>query len=133
MSAKREAENNSAHHSERKETRAQKTPNARARLGLYTPDGVERILQLPEDTARTEKGEKDPDDRCQQALIRLGRFLRDVLHNLHCAFIEKVAHLLGDFVPCAAGIVAKDQADYREQHEDERRERKDSVVSQSSA
>jgi len=69
---------NAAHHRERQETRAQKTPNASAGLGLHAPNGVKRILQLPKDAACTEKGEKDPDNRGQQALIRLGRFVGDV-------------------------------------------------------
>jgi hypothetical protein len=63
---------------------------------------------LPESTACTEKGEEDPDNCGRLGLVRLGRFLRDVLHDLDCALVEKIAHLLGDLVPCPAGIVAKD-------------------------
>jgi hypothetical protein len=88
---------------------------------------------LPEDTACTEEGEEDPNNRGHQALVWLGCLLRDVLHDLDCALVEKIAHLLRDLVPRTARIVAKDQADYREQHEHQRRQREDRVVSESSA
>jgi hypothetical protein len=55
--------------------------------------------------------------------------LRDVLHKVDCALIEKVAHVLGDLVPRTPRISAKDQAYDREQHQDERRKREDSVDS----
>src|SRR5438874_5973388 len=99
----------------------------------FTPQMVlSASCSCPKTSLAPKRAEKDPNDRGQQALIRLGRLLRDVLHDLDCTLIEKIAHLLGDFVPCAAWIIAKDQTDYREQHEDERCERKHSVIGESS-
>jgi hypothetical protein len=34
-------------------------------------------------------------------------FLRDVLHNLYRAFIDKIAHLLRELVPCSIGSLRK--------------------------
>ena len=49
------------------------------------------------------------------------------------ARIEEVTHLIGDPIPRAVRIVAKDDADDRKQDEDQRRERKDRVIGESRA
>jgi hypothetical protein len=62
-------------------------------------------------------------------LTQHGAFLRDVLHNLYRAFIDKIAHLLRELVPCSDPIVAENHADNCEQNEDDRCEGKDRCTS----
>src|SRR5204862_6179384 len=54
----------------------------------------------------------------------------DVGHDLHRALVEKVTRLLSDSAPSPRRIVAKKDADDREQDENKRRERENRVIGQ---
>ena len=88
-------------------------------------------MQLAEHAARTEKRERDPDDCGNRALAWLRGFLRNVLHNLKSAWIEKIAHLLRDLVPRACRIIAENHSYDRKQYQNQRRERKNCVIGKS--
>ncbi len=61
-------------------------------------------------------------------LAGLRRFLRDILDYLEGTAIEEIIHLFSYLVPRAAGIIAEEQANKGEQHEDERRKGKNRVI-----
>ena len=90
-------------------------------------------MQLAEDAAGAEKGEQDSNNRREQALVRLRCLLRDVAHDLEGAFIQKVAHLFRQFLPGPSGILLEKEADDCQKQENQRCERKHSVVGKGSS
>jgi hypothetical protein len=77
---------------------------------------------LTEHSACAEKREGNADNRSYRAFTGLRRLLRDVLHHLHSARIEKVIHLLRDLIPGTRWIVPEDDPNDSEQNENQGRE-----------
>ena len=72
-------------------------------------------------------------NRREQILVRLRRLLRDVAHDRRGALIQKVAHLTRQFLPGPSGILLEKEADDCQEQENQRRERKHSLVGKSSS
>jgi hypothetical protein len=85
-------------------------------------------LQLAEHAASAEEREGDADGRGDHTFARLRRLSGNAFDDVDSTLIEKIAHLLRYLVPGACQIVAENDANHREQHENQRRERKNCVI-----
>ena len=124
----KEQKTNARNHGEREKAGPDKCPNSRTRFGLHTPDCVQSILELTEDTARAEERQGNTDYARPDTFRRLRRLLRDLPHHFESAAIKKIAHLLRDFVPGTRWIMPKDDADDCKQQENERGEGENSII-----
>src|SRR5690348_898987 len=105
---------NSSDQREGKKARTNESPNSPSRFGFHAPNNIERALQLAEHATGAEQGEREPNGSAERALGWSGNLVRDLLHHIDRAFVQKVTHLLGDFAPRAGRIVAKQNADDRD-------------------
>ncbi len=76
--------------------RAQEADETLAGLWFDAPDGVERILQLPEYSAGAEERDRDTDYGSDGTGRRLAGTRSDVLHRLGAAAIEERIELVKD-------------------------------------
>ena len=106
-------ERDSGEQRKRKKACPNKPPHAGARFRFYSPNDVEGVLQLPENTRGAEQCQRDSDRAAQRGFFRCSDVLRDVLHHSDGALIEKIGHLLDHFVPDACRIFAKEKTEKR--------------------
>jgi hypothetical protein len=71
-------------------------------------------LQLSEHSGDAEERHRQADQTAEGTGSRRGNVLRDVLHDVDRAFVQKITHLLNDETPRTSRIVTTKKADQRE-------------------